>query len=173
MTDKLLLIFDLNGTLVDSTHHKRDKMYYDFRSRTKFVYLRPYLDDFLQFLKKLKSENKIEIAIWTSCIKENSRKILEKLFFDNDIKLLFHWSRENCIELEDYKTIKDLNRVWHNFGNQYHKGNTFIIDDSKEKIKDEHYENLILIEEYRASESSLKEDKVLLNLKEYINKLTS
>jgi hypothetical protein len=66
-------------------------------------------------------------------------------------------------------TVKDLNRVW-GWRSCWHEGNTFIIDDSPEKVVQK--ENWIPVDTF-ANQSSQKDDTLLLHLASYLESIAN
>ena len=156
----VLLILDINGTLVDSTHQKRKAVNPDIRARHKYVYFRPGVREFLSFLAQ---HPHIRYAVWSSSITPNVQPIVSHLFADLPPPL-FVWSREQCLKLPGpgYRTVKDLSQVWSRFPDWDH-WNTYLIDDSSEKASAQPGCH-IQIAEFKASPRSLKTDRALLSL---------
>ncbi len=142
---EILVILDLNGTLLESTHHKKKEYEHDYKARQKYVYYRPGMWKFLKFLS---NHPRVKLAVWTSCSKENAKAIIEHIFDKTGIPLEFYYSREECIKLPGpgYKTVKDLTCVWNKFP-QWNKFNTIMIDDSAEKLQRQP-NNLVHVEEF-------------------------
>lgn len=147
-----LLILDIDETLLHSTYEdlKREP---DFYFKERRVYLRPYLNEFLEYCFK-----NYDIAIWTSAKADYARFILKKITGDL-LKFKFIWTRNHCkrnikwngfMNSESY--IKDLSKV-----SDYELKDIKIIDDTPQNIIP--LENVIFIEEYRGS----IDDNYLLN----------
>lgn len=164
MMNELLIILDLNGTILDSTHRQRKGCKYDLKARTKYVYFRPGMKEFIEFLK---TNSRFRVAVWTSCIPQNAKAIVEHIF--KDVPLEFCYSRDECDELSGpgFKTIKNLNKVWDRFP-KWNQSNTFIIDDSSEKLVG-FEKNLLCVPEFIMSCGT--EDKVLKSLPDFLMKI--
>jgi hypothetical protein len=167
MTTQLLVILDLNGTLADIKNKPYSGIKPDFVIHSKFVYKRPYLDEFLEFLF---STDRLQIGVWTSCIPKNAKAISDRVFKDeyrNHLQFLF--TRDHCQKIPGpgFRTTKDLQMVW-NLGKGWNQENTFILDDSSEKLQ---YQpnNLILVKPFQAG----KEDVELIRIKEHLISLLS
>ncbi len=143
MEGVILIVLDLNGVLLESTHKRKEGYRYDFRARHKYVYFRPGM---FRFLKFLKDHPMIRVAVWTSCIGVNADAIVNRVF--SDIPLEFRYSREQCEEVPGpgFGTIKDLTRVWKEFPS-WNETNTIMIDDSEEKITRQP-DNLLRVSEF-------------------------
>ncbi|KAI8830330.1 HAD-like domain-containing protein [Chytriomyces cf. hyalinus JEL632] len=120
---KLLVVLDLNGTLVDrlTKQHERKMAsqnalcpkYSDLTLERCRVFLRPYLDVFLQFLL-----DNFHVAVWTSAVAKNAHPMTEFIMepFGGAEALEFVWDRDQCIldpiPKKAYNTIKDLRLIW-------------------------------------------------------------
>ncbi|KAJ3226244.1 hypothetical protein HDU81_007419 [Chytriomyces hyalinus] len=123
----LLVVLDLNGTLIDrlSKGPERKLAYAnplcprdaDLTLNQNRVFLRPYLDVFLKYLL----EN-FHVAAWTSATPKNAHPLTEFIFepFGGSKCLEFVWDRERCI-IEPTPT------------NKYNSHNTILLDDSASK----------------------------------------
>lgn len=165
----MLVILDINGTLADSTFKKREGCKEDYRLRSKYIYKRPHLNEFLDYLFSLKD---VQVGIWTSCVKDNATAIVDVLFKDRP--LAFVWSREKCdpVPGPGYKTIKDLEKVWKLHPDLWGPHNTVIIEDSPDKIALQPH-NLFLISEYLAHAPNSKDDAELLRVINHLNSMRS
>jgi hypothetical protein len=150
----VLILLDLNGTLVDSCHHRRVGMRRDpdCKARTKYLYFRPHLRPFLEYL----FEN-FEVGVWTSHIRANAEAIVECVFTPEQRTLLkCVMCRENCYVDDndpEHRSYKDMRNI-----------EGWIIDNSPEKIlgADEH---LIRVPEFRAeNEDTVENDHFLHEL---------
>lgn len=157
-----LLILDLNGTLVHSSHKRVPHALANWKARNKFVYIRPYLQEFLNYI----FANFEAVAVWTSNIKENAESICDLIFTPEQRKrLLFVWSRNECEKRPNYHTVKNLQHVWASL-EMFSPENTFVMDDSRDKILPAHQGNLLLIDTYFPTAISMHTDCVLLELAE-------
>lgn len=159
----LLVVLDLNGTLMDSSYHAlRGPRRPDCRARYKHVYFRPGMREFLDFLV---AEPRIRVAIWTSCSADNARAVSDRVFRDVPE---FCYSREECDELPGFRTIKDLQRVWDRFP-EWNEGNTVMVDDSEDKLRRQPG-NLLLVPEYKVRDDD-DDDDALEGVKEKLRLL--
>ncbi|ORX75998.1 hypothetical protein BCR32DRAFT_296532 [Anaeromyces robustus] len=143
--NKYLIIFDLNGTLLhrlknNSIINEKKTRMADFSMNGKFVYLRPYLDAFIEALfnidekGKEKFESGFAVGTWTSAMVKNSELMLsqilnvEKRSKNNKIfcqdysnRIFFKWARDFCTPIPDtdHETEKNMDHLWQ------HKKNTF------------------------------------------------
>lgn len=162
--EALLVILDLNGTLMDSSHRTIRGAVHDFKARYKYVYYRPGMSEFLSYLT---NEPRVRLAVWTSCARDNARAVVDHVFCE--VPLEFCFSREECDELPGpgYRTVKDLRRVWDRFP-RWNAENTVILDDSEEKLALQP-DNLIRVPRYAAG----SRDGALGELRESIESLLS
>lgn len=165
----MLVILDINGTLADSTFKKREGCKEDYRLRSKYIYKRPHLDTFLDYLFSLED---CQVGVWTSCVKENAKAIVDVLF--KDCKLAFVLSRDSCdpVPGPGFKTVKDLRKVWKIHPDLWGPHNTIILEDSPDKIALQP-ENLFLITEYLANAPDGKDDRELLRVIDHLRELRS
>ena len=137
---KPLIILDINGTLCLSQHKTVPGVQYDAKARTKFIYKRPYLRDFLNFLF-----NHFRVAVWSSNNPQNAQAAVEALFtLPQQRALLFVWGRDKCETTDyDHSSVKNLQKI------DYPLGGVTIIDDTPEKIVGTHfYHNHLAIKPY-------------------------
>jgi RNA polymerase II subunit A small phosphatase-like protein len=89
MKEKMLLIFDLDETLVHATKNliRSD---YDFQVFEYFVYKRPYLAEFLHICNQ-----HFQLAVWSSAGEEYVKAIVAHIF-PKEIELAFIWSANRC-----------------------------------------------------------------------------
>lgn len=161
-----LVVLDLNGVLLDSTHQKRLGVAEDARARFKYVYFRPGLKEFLDWLFALPG---VDVGIWTSNKRENADAIVNLILSARQReKLAFVYSRSECVTFPDYSSEKPANRL---FALGYDPRRTIFIDDSDDKIshplKHLFYHKM---PEYVASPITKMADCELLHLKKVISK---
>ena len=155
-----LIILDLNGTILDSSHEPRPGATPDGRARFKHVYFRPHMKEFIHYL----FANFEAVAVWTSNIEANALALV-KLAFGPELieRLLFVFHRDACILGPDYSSQKPLELVWKAFP-QYDASNTLIVDDSEKKMVSIGTGCHIAIPTFRASSQTMKEDYELKKL---------
>jgi hypothetical protein len=125
------------------------------------------MQEFLRFLL-----DNFRVAVWTSNIRENADELVRLAFGERAKELLFVWSREQC-DLEPppgYGSTKSMDKIWKAFP-QFHPLNTYMLDDSPEKItgtgaRDVH----IQLETFEASPDSVMTDNELMHWKSEIEK---
>lgn len=161
----MLVILDLNGTLVETSFHRLPNAHYNCIVRKKFVYNRPFLEHFLDFI--FSHPDVTAVAIWTSCQEVNAIPLVN-MVFEGRPKPLFVWHREQCDKVErfgdKYATIKDLRKVWETYPD-FGPSNTLIIDDSPSKLLPIHTKNHIPIRTYESSSLNVADDNELLSVK--------
>jgi len=150
---RILLIFDLNGTLscLSKTRHQ------------KGITIRPGIEN----LNRLFASKQFQIAIWSSATKHTVEKIREMIEENLDYQFDYVLNRDYCItaptEENEYATKKPLSS---NFP-QHDIKRIILIDDKNEKIIEEEMSNLLLIPAWDKGEDSRLEKLVdlLLELK--------
>lgn len=150
----MLIVLDINGTLIDTSIVVKGEP--DYKFRYKYIYSRPYLQTFLRWLL---NDSGHEVGVWSSGIKKNTDGIVNLIFGQQKRKLKFVLSRENCIVKEDHATIKPVQKII-DFG--YNPESILFIDDTSSKI--DHY-NHYLIPQYLKNEN----DRELAKLFNYLN----
>lgn len=97
---KILVVFDLNGTLITRLNAKEYRVFKkansiapDFTVNKSKVFKRPHWDKFLEALMKLPH---IEVAVWTSAQPNNAVPLTEKLFGKYVNRLQFILDRSHC-----------------------------------------------------------------------------
>ncbi|MQL76940.1 hypothetical protein Taro_009333, partial [Colocasia esculenta] len=148
---KKLLILDINGLLAHTFFHDQGvkipaSRLPDVVMGLKYVFKRPFCDDFLRFCF-----DNFEIAIWSSATRRNVVGAVECVMGAFADRLLFIWDQGQCTDT-GFKTlekkdkplfVKQLSKVWdedaiHNSLPQWHRGrfsptNTLLVDDSPYK----------------------------------------
>ncbi len=162
MKDKLLIL-DLDETLIFSSLTKLS-FPEDFLVGEYFVYKRPGLENFLEFIQA-----NYQLAIWSSSSSDYAQSIVEDIFVHSDI-LKFLWARERCVSKVDLDSreqywIKDLKKV-KKLGFDLEK--VLVIDDSPEKLQ-RNYGNHIPVTPFKGD----SKDNELLKLIIYLDKLKS
>ena len=144
---KNLLVLDLDETLVHATSKQ---LHYPecFRAYRYFVYKRPYVDDFLNFIKDY-----FQVAIWTASDKAYALRVLDQLLPQN-YPLKFVKTREDCtlkfdFELQDYYQVKKLKKLKKK---GYYLEKIFIVDDTPKKAE-MNYGNYIKIFPYEGDQN--------------------
>lgn len=128
---KMLVVLDLNGTLLDSTHRKRvGRAPYDDKIRFKYVYYRQGMRPFLDWLFE---QEGVEVGFWTSNIAKNAEPIVKSILSEGQQrKMKFVFSREHCDLGPKFTSFKNLERV---FAMGYTMDDVVFVDDSREKIR--------------------------------------
>lgn len=162
-SQKILLILDLDETLIYST---KSRLSYpeDFRVAEYFVYKRPSLNKFLDFISK-----NYDVAIWTSSTEDYAQEVVKNIFSENYL-LRFIYGRTKCtltflLDQNEYVYAKNLSKLKKK---NYSLEKILIVDDSPEKLK-RNYGNHIRINSFSGS----KEDIELSLLINYLDKIKS
>lgn len=151
-TDKLNVILDLHGTLIDESCRRR-----------------PFVDELLQFL----FQTCMNVSIWTASHIDYVQPFLNYCKKQNYQFHFVYWSKHtpeklHCSSLWDRPEMvphKPLRKVWRRFPD-YTRHNTLIIDDTGYTYKN-NYGNAIPVPEFNAE----KPDDVLRRLISYIQSL--
>lgn len=114
MRSRPLVILDLNGNLLISTHKRcAGAAREDARANAKYLYFRPGLREFMAFVQK-----HFRVAIWTSNMEHNARATVAAIekYIETPVHLEFLWSRQHCTLVNEasnaYATRKDLDKVF-------------------------------------------------------------
>lgn len=126
----------------------------DYTIEKKSFWFHPLSNNFLQMCFKNES---FDIAIWTTTLKQNTKKVFKKLVSEiSQDQLVFMWAASDCKLQKGHKAIdnptevihtKSLKKVWEMY-TQYDATNTVIVDCSLERVKENHEENVILATPY-------------------------
>ena len=136
----LLLILDIDETLVFGTECPLPNREPDFRAGPYAIYRRPHLDAFLNAIGQ-----NFDLAVWSSASASYVREIVSALFPDLT-RLRFVWSCERCTqkydpEFQETYYAKNLDKV-RKLGFPLER--ILIVDDSPEKVS-QHYGNHIRV----------------------------
>lgn len=150
MRPRPLLIFDLNSTLVFSTHHPEPGMHPDTKlGAGKSVWERPGVRGFLRW-----AFERFDVAVWSSHMEHNAMPIVQWLFTpEQRSRLVFIWCRDHCEKTGDgWGTTKPLYKVRALLpGVQL-----YLIDDERTKCAKEDRADYIYVKPFIAS---FKHDK--------------
>ena len=161
MPTKLLLVLDLNGTLLNRINKSELKLIdpsvvlptNTFSSGINKVFLRPHLETFLNYI--FNAEH-ITVCVWTSAELTAATDLCHKVFGIYSPKLAFVLNRSMCVGapmgIKAGKTVrKPLDRIWssnqYNPKNIWNRINTILIDDSAYKGVD-HPRNMYLLQPF-------------------------
>ena len=161
MTDKILLILDIDETLLHATkqHLGRDS---DFSLFGYHVYRRPFLDEFLT-----ECDRHFHLGVWSSSSDDYAEEIIRRIF-PGHIKPLFVWGRSRCtyaVNWEDnnfeyQKVLKKLKK------RGFTLERILIVDDTPAKVK-RNYGNAIYMSEFTGDPA----DEELRLLARYLHRL--
>jgi len=122
-----------------------------------YIKVRPHVEIFLKNIY----ENFDHVAIWTAAEKRYADKIVKKIFTPSQYeKLLFFYSRKNCVVNKSGRYTKPLDKVFKNFNflNQY---NTVIVDNTDVSCENKN-NHTILIKDFVWNTKDDKELKKLM-----------
>jgi hypothetical protein len=163
-----LFILDLDNTLITSGSEKNinqlnTKVDVDIDNtvvnlKPKYVFFRPYLNEFLEYLTK-----NFYVAIWSAALD----KWVNHIIFNSPIKkyyqdFLFIWTKEECSTIKE----KKLKNVWEFYPN-FNEKNTMLIDDFI-IMGNANLNNQLIIRQYSINDS-MTDDKELKNILDIIN----
>lgn len=168
---EILVILDIDETLVYATKDCL-KIVHDFKIADYFVYRRPYLNEFVDFV-----DDNFPFAIWSSASDDYVMEMTRQL--DLDQKTVFRWARSKATfkrpSTFDSEGNLNLDSIDHQFFVKrlkkvkklgYELEKILIIDDTPHKSQ-ENYGNAIYISEFKGDQ----DDSELLKLMEYLQTL--
>lgn len=158
----ILLILDIDETLLYASE-KRLEPEPDCRVGPYFVYIRPYLREFLQCCGE-----HFQLAIWSSSSADYLSAVVTAIL-PSELKLEFVWSRERCIQRFDGESqetyfVKDLKKV-QRMG--FDLDRILIVDDTPKKVE-RNFGNAIYVKPYFGD----PDDSELRNLSGYLKSLS-
>lgn len=174
MTNKKLLIFDLDETLIHGKYSHEPLLSYSpdliLDKGDIHVWERPHARDLIQSL-----QSEFDYAVWSSASDDYAQALARHMF--SNIPLKFVWGRSRCTQQRDnggdnlygfgggdFYWVKDLKKVRNIFGLPL--DHILIVDDSPEKAE-RNYGNLVLIRPFYGA----KDDNELILLKHYLPEL--
>lgn len=152
MSEKILIILDLDETLIHATDKPHDDAW-DFEVFHYKVYKRPYLQEFLLGLKE-----HFEIAVWSSA-SDDYVELIVKEIFPEGYDLKFVWGRSRCTYRPNYNKLDEfgyydpfshydyVKRIDKVRKLNFKKERILIIDDTPQKCR-HNYGNAIYPNEY-------------------------
>ncbi|PIE50517.1 MAG: phosphoprotein phosphatase [Flavobacteriales bacterium] len=166
MEENILLILDLDETLIHATENKLN-IEEDFKYANYYVYKRPLLKDFLIEMSKY-----FKLAIWSSADDKYVNDIVERIK-PIEVEFEFIFGKSRCTvkrdyELDQYVNLKRLKKLKRK-GFQLER--ILIVDDSPEKTQ-QNFGNAIYISAYEGNleDTELKHlSEFLINLKDVKN----
>ena len=163
---RLLVVLDLNGVLLDSTHRARAHVKHDCKARFKYVYFRPGMKDFLDWLFSMPGQ--VCVGVWTSNIRPNALVLVGEAFSSEQVeRLQFVMSREHCDLGPRFTSFKNLQKIW-DLG--WPADRVVIVDDSVEKIRPSNTGAHCCVPEFLASPQSLQQDNGLDMVKQFVER---
>ena len=130
-TEKILLILDLDETLIHATETKLD-IEPDFQYSDYYIYKRPNLIEFLTEMNRY-----FELAIWSSADDQYVNDVVE-IIKPTGIEFQFVWARSRCTPRRDYELDKYVyeKRLKKVKKQGFRLEKSLIVDDSPEKTRD-------------------------------------
>ena len=156
-----LLILDLDETLIHAAEDPLEREA-DFIFEQYHVYKRPFVDEFLAFVRQY-----FLVGVWTTAGSDYAKAIV-KATFSSNYPLQFLWSRERCTRacnphLMEHYFIKNLAKLKRK---GYQLENILMIDDTPKKLE-RNYGNLIQITAWVGNQDDIE----LLLLQKYLLEL--
>lgn len=169
---KPLLILDMNNVLVyrsfQPTQADETPETVAFNNSATilgkfYTWKRPNLDQFIDHCF-----TNFTVAVWSSAQKQTVDNLVEFVFGNRKTELLFVWDQTKCETVETGKKKplfkKQLVEVWKEYPD-YDKSNTFLMDDSPEKVADNPPETWLQITPWKVTDEN---DNVLSELTQSI-----
>ena len=142
ISEKILVIFELNNIFYQSGDGDASQKEYiekmgraaDCTIEKKSFWFCPHAKTFLDMCFKKES---LDIAIWTTSLKQNTTRVLKKLVSETlQAKFMFTWTASDCKQQKGKNAIdnstqviykKHLKKVWRMYS-QYNATNTILVD---------------------------------------------
>ena len=168
MTEKILIILDLDETLIHASNKEHAESH-DFELFGYKIFKRPFLNEFLEKIKQ-----DFRVAVWSSASDDYVEAIVKTIFPDN-YPLEFVWGRSRCTYKADYDKYSETGNPDSNSHFEYikrldklrkkgfDKNRILIIDDTRRKSM-HNYGNAIYPSEFSAQQN----DDELFWLAEYL-----
>ena len=158
---KKLLILDIDETMLFATENQLSHAH-DFVANQYFVYIRPYLEEFIDF-----AFQNFKVAVWTSSNEIYANYIVKKIFEQTDL-LEFIWARKRCVskfnpDTWEYEYIKDLKKIKRK---GFELESVIMIDDTPKKLC-RNYGNLVRVSPFMGDQR----DEELRYLMAYLENL--
>jgi len=144
LMNKNLIVIDLNGLLMQRSFTPLEpskngyKIEHDAKVGNFYVYNRPYMKEFIDFLH----EN-FTVGVWSSATEYNARMLVRHLWGKKKEKqLAFVWGQEKCTNVGVFTEprpkpvfLKEIEKIWsHNEEmEKFRNGYTLLVDDSPYK----------------------------------------
>jgi carboxy-terminal domain RNA polymerase II polypeptide A small phosphatase len=171
--EKLLLILDIDETLIHATSKEISNINYDFKVFNYFVYKRPFLNEFLDY-----AFNNFKVAFWSSASDDYVEKIVHHII-DDKFNPEFVWGRKRCTPIrndlvDEYGYFNNNGFIYYLFTKQLKKikkrgfrlERTLIIDDTPSKITNS-YGNAVYIDEFTGNLQDVELKKLILFLPKF------
>ena len=160
--ERKLLVLDLDETLIHAAElqlaHEED-----FRVGHYYVYLRPYVEEFVSF-----ALSTFRVGVWTASGEIYAAQVIERLFPNEGLE--FVWSSQRCTLARDwatgaYETIKNLRKLK---ARGYRLESIIAVDDTPSKYA-RNYGNLVAVREFVGD----RNDNELRLLSRYLQQLAT
>ena len=159
--DRILLILDIDETLLHAAERRLEHEP-DYKIGPYFVYLRPFLIEFLTQVQQ-----HFQLAVWSSSSPDYVAAIVDAIIPDS-IPLEFTWSRRRCTpridpEWHQQYYVKDLRKVKRR---GYDLNRVLIVEDTPQQVE-RNYGNAVYVTPYFGDRT----DAELKLLSDYLLKL--
>lgn len=166
---RYLLLLDINGTMCNRMKKRlKGDLKHTFKAKNYYVYKRPGLDTFFDFLA---DQPKLDVYIYTSITQHNAEPLVHKLLPNHEDmteKLLDRTMNKPDPDGEySTDTVRDLSKVWSHL-TEYGPENTILVDNELRKCE-EFSENSIIMPPFLDEELSDRNDSSLADLKNYLS----
>lgn len=159
--DRILLILDLDETLIHATERKLTTEPH-FEYVDYFIYKRPHVDDFLMEMTQY-----FDLAVWSSAGDQYVNDVVN-LIKPDTVDFEFVWAQSRCTIRRDYelgnyvyeKRLKKIKKLG------FRLEQALIVDDSPEKTRD-NFGNAIYIQPFEGN----PDDEELRLLLEYLKSI--
>ena len=127
-SESLLVVLDMNGVVLEIGSGRKS-------GQPK---LKEGVVELYEWLSR--HSDSVEHCFWTSRAPQRATECLAVLRRELEqrgvswIEPLFVLNRDHCLKVADFKTVKDLRRIWNNRAPQYGPHNTVVFDDSPDKL---------------------------------------
>ena len=171
-SSKLLILLDMNGTLLYRSKTALDSKYVHF-SNGSYYFHRPGVRKLLKFL--LSHRHWIDIAFYTSMTTKNATFGAHHLLKDMDQLYIYDqtMNKKDPEGEHDWSMMRDLPLIWNTInspGFGHDERSTIMIDDSWSKMR-EYPENVIVIPEFNESDVLHQKDDVINKLHTALSKI--
>jgi len=147
-TKKLLILLDMNGTLLLRSKVKLPKRAHECKILGNFCYFRKSAREFCQWLATVPD---VDLCFYTSMKEESARPLSVQLIGDKSVFLFDQtYNKRDSDGEHTWSMMRDLERLWQADGTPasgHTERDTLMIDDSFAKMR-HHPDNVFIVKEY-------------------------